>query len=500
MKSKSLKIEILFNLIITLSIGLLTFVVNKYFSEYMGAKELGLMRLFTQMITYLSLAELGLGTASTYALYKPLADKDINKVNIIISTIGSLYKKIGIFILVIGLLLNPIIPFFIKDKFLSGNIYLYWSLYVLNTAFTYSFAKYNILFTADQNFKLVRIIQGISRITSQCLQIFILLKYRSFTGFILLLILENLIQYIFYIQHYKKNYSYIKYVEDRSISLKKDLFNLFFHKIAGLIIFNTDYIIISKFISLTMVGIYSSYLIVVSIISTIIRILTNVISPKIGNYISKNNKEKIFKLWKKINIIFVFLGIIFTYMTFKLINSFIYLWIGKEYLLGTITVILIMINLFIIIIRIMTDIFKNGCGFFSDIHLPILEGIINLILSLILVQYLGINGVIIGTVASNIIIILIAKPILVFKECFDKDWKVYIKILLEYLILSTIVIFISEFIVNKFIEFNNIITWFDWIKTSIKLLIVTGTVSTIVFNWNKDFRENLKYMLINIKK
>lgn len=483
------------NLLITLSIGILTFTVNKYFANYMGARELGLMRLFTQMIAYLSLAELGLGTASTYALYKPLAEKNFERISIVVSTIESIYRKIALFVLVVGLVLNPLIPFFIKDNSLTKDIYLYWSLYVLNTSLSYGFAKYSVLFTANQEFEIVRIIQGISKIVSQGLQILILLKYQSFVGFISLLILENIIQYVFYKNYYKKNYSYIKKVKEREKSISKDLVNLFWHKIGGLIVFNTDYIIISKFISLTMVGVYSSYMMITNIIGTLIGIVTNVIAPKIGNFISKNNKANIFELWKRINIIFIFIGVISTYMTYKLINPFINLWLGKEYILTSVTVFLIMVNLFIQSTRVIIEIFKNGCGFFSDIHLPIIESAINLILSLVLVYYLGINGVIVGTIVSNVIIILVIRPILIFKVCFNENWKSYIKILVEYLILVMVAIYISEILIDRFIDIREIETWINWIKNSAKILLLITSVSFIVFCLNEEFRKNLKLVI-----
>lgn len=495
MKVKSIKTGIILNLLITITIGILTFSVNKFFAKYMGAKELGLMRLFTQMIAYLSLAELGLGTASTYALYKPLEEKNFEKINIVIATIGSIYKKISIFILIIGFILNPLIPFFIKDHSLTKEVYVYWSLYVLNTSLSYIFAKYTVLFTANQEFEIVRIIQGISKIISQILQILILLKYQSFIGFISLLILENIIQYIFYKIYYKKNYLYIRKVKEREKNIVRDLFNLFWHKVGGLIVFNTDYIIISRFISLTMVGIYSSYLMIINIIGTLVSVITNVITPKIGNFISKNSKENIFELWKKINIVFIFIGVISTYMTYKLINPFINLWLGTEYILTSMTVFLIMINLFIQSTRVIIEIFKNGCGFFDDIHLPIVEGLINLILSLILVQYIGINGVIIGTVVSNVVIIVLAKPILVFRICFNKSWKNYIKILIEYIILAILTIYISEILTKKLIDTKELITWISWITESIKLLVIVTIVSIIIFCFNEDFRKNLKLMI-----
>lgn len=492
MKSKSLKVGIILNLIVTLVIGILTFCVNKYFAVNMGGKELGLMRLFTQMVVYLSLAELGLGMASAYSLYKPLANKDIEQISVVVSTVGNIYRRISIFILIVGLILNPIIPFFIKDKIPLKEIYTYWTLYVINTSLSYSFAKFTVLFTANQEFEFVRIVQGISRILSQCLQIYILLVYKSFIIFILILILENFLQFIVYKLYYKKYYSYIKNVKKREKKIFTDLINLFWHKIGGLIVFNTDYIIISKFISLKMVGIYSSYIMVINIISIFIGILTNVLSPRIGKYISENTTEDIFNLWQQINIIFIFIATISTYLTYKTITPFLNLWLGKEYILSSTTTFLIMINLYISSSRVIIDIFKNGYGFFNDVHLPIIEGILNLMLSLVLVRYIGIDGVIIGTIASNICIILLAKPILVFKECFKKKWSVYLKILINYLVLMLITICFSEIIILKFIKLENINSWLKWIFMTIKFSLITTGVGIIIFYLNKEFRGVIK--------
>lgn len=290
MNKKIIK-SVYINLIITVLVGFLSFIVNKYFASYMGAEDLGLMKLFTQLIAYLSLADMGLSTASTYALYKPISENNKEKISLIISTIDSLYKKISFFIILVGLVINPIVPLFMKEKMNSNLIYLYWSMYVLNTAISYLFAKYSIIFIADQKFDYVRIIEGFSKVVSQLLQIWVLVKYHSFLGFISLLILENLIKYLFYRNHYRKDYGYIQRTDKSDKTIIKDLGNLFWHKIAEVIVFNTDYIIISRFISLSMVGIYSSYLMVVSIITMLVRVLINVLSPKIGAYIAINKKK-----------------------------------------------------------------------------------------------------------------------------------------------------------------------------------------------------------------
>lgn len=487
-----MKKEVFLNFIITILIGMFSFLINKYFAFYLGVQNLGLMKLFTQLLTYLNLAEIGLASASTYALYKPLAEKDYKQISIVINTITSLYNKIFLFILIIGLFLNPIIPFFIKEKMIDKNIYLCWSLYVISTALSYSFVKYSVLFIADQKFGFVRLIQGGSRIFCQLLQILVIIKLQSFLIFILFLILDNIIQYIFYKLHYIKNYNYIVKTEIKEKSITNNLKNLFWHRLASLVVFNTDLILISKFISLEIVGIYASYQMIIQMIMTIISIVLNVLKPKVGKYIAENSKENIFNYWKNLNVLSLLVSLLFSVCTYNLINNFIALWLGKDFMLSKLTVILILMNLFIQCFRGITDIFKDGSGFFDDIHLPISEAIINFIISIILVQYIGLNGVIIGTIVSNILIICIAKPILVFRRCFDRDIKDYIKIYGNYLILAIISLLSCNFIL-KFIPLKNINSWFDWIIQGIIIGSIIFIIVFIIFLSNKDFRKTIKF-------
>lgn len=480
---------LLINLFVTVSTSLGAFIINKYFVQYLGIEKLGLMKLFSQLLAYLNFAELGLVSASAYALYKPLLEKDEYKISIIMNTISSLYNKICFFILIVGILLNPIVPFFIKEK-IDSSVYLYWSLYVINSALSYTFVKYSVLFTADQNYYLVRIIQGISRICSQVLQLFSIIYLKSFLVFILFLIFENILQFIFFQFYYRKKYRYIFKTSEKDRTIVKNLKNLFWHKLAGLVVFNTDLILISKFISLNIVGIYGSYLMITQIIIIFVNIILNVLQPIIGRFIAKNSKENIFNFWKELNILFLFLSIFFTGGTFISINSFVKLWLGDKYILPVLTVALIMVNLFTQCFRGMIDTFKDGSGFFDDIHLPILEAIINFIFSIILLQFWGLNGVIIGTICSNISIVLIAKPILVFKKCFDKKTIDYIKIYLEYLLLIVISVIFINLIKSKF-NFINIFSWKEWIIQVLFFSIIYLPMLALIFLINKDFRKGV---------
>ncbi|WP_432205325.1 lipopolysaccharide biosynthesis protein (plasmid) [Cetobacterium somerae] len=478
------------NLIITLATSFLSFLTNKYFSEYMGAETLGLMRLFTQIIAYLNLADMGIGVASAYSLYKPLSEKNEYQVNLVISTVDYFYKRIAILILTIGLFFNLFLHKLIETNSYGYLLYIYWSLYVLNTAVSYVYAKYSILFTANQEYEKVRLIQGSGRVIFQILQIICLIKLQSFLFFIIVMILENLYLFLFYHRHYESNYN-IKKVKGIDKNIIKDSKNLFWHKLGGVIVFNTDYIVLSKFTSLVTIAIYSSYLIVYQMLITLIGILSNVLTPIIGKFVAENEKKDIYIKWQEMYVFYFYISTIFIICTYNLIIPFVKLWLGEEYILPNLTVILILINLFIQMTRGVTETFKMAEGFFDDTYAPFLESGLNLIFSIVLVQKIGLDGVIIGTIISNVVVILILKPILVFKRCFEKSGLEYLKISGIYFFLTGISIVLCQLLMEK-ILLNNIGSWLDWIFKSSLVGIISLFVVTIVFLLDGKFRKILK--------
>lgn len=486
-----MKKEVFINFILTILVNCTLFIQNKYFVEYMGLEMLGMMKLFTQLLVYLNIIEMGLGSASTFALYKPLANREYNKLSIIINTIESIYNKVAILLLGLGIFCAPILSFFIEVDNFSKIIYFYWILYVLNTVSTYLFIKYVILFTANQEFLYVKTVQSFSIVVFKILQILCIVKYHSFFIFIILMILDNLTQWVFFKIHYKKKYSYIIKTKERFNGIKNDIKNMFWHKVGGLVVFNTDLILLSKFTSLEIVGIYASYQMIVQVLKTIIDILTNVLSPKIGNFIALHTKLEVYNNFKKINIFYCFISTVFTYCMYILIDSFTILWLEKIILLNNFTLKLICFNLWVTLFRWNLESFKSGAGFFDDIKSPIIESIINLIVSVGLGIKLGLDGIIIGTITSNIIVILIYKPILVFKRCFDKNWKEYFKVYGNYLFLIIISLISLNFTIKPLIK-ENISSWLEWIIYAIKISSISLIVITLIFFINKDFRNLIK--------
>lgn len=491
-----MKKELFFNLILTFLLSIVGFIQNKYFISYLGIEMLGILKLFNQIFEYLNIIEMGSGAALSYALYKPFAEKNIKEISKIISTIKKTYNKIGIYLFFLGILCTPLLSFFIKIE--NPNIYIYWVLFLINTASTYLYIKYIVLFTANQEFIKVKFIQSISKIFYQIVQIIILIKYNSMYLYMGLLLLDNLTQYIFFKRHYKINYSYIYFTNEKYEGLKVDIRNLFWHKIGGLIIFNTDLILISKLVSIESVGIYASYIMIFQVLKTMINIIYNVLNPKIGKYIAQYDKKKIYVSFKNLNILFIFLGMVLIFPTSLLINDFIKLWIGKNYILSKKTLILLCINYYIDLVRWLINSYKSGSGFFDDIQSPILESTINLLFSIFLGLKYGLNGILMGTLISNIIIILVYQPILVFKRCFDKNIKEYIKIYGNYFLLILLSLIILNIII-KFFRKKVINNWLEWLMYAGTVSIVTVIVLFLIFLLNKDFRNVIKIYLLKYK-
>lgn len=486
-----MKKEIFLNLIFMILINLFSFIQNKYFVNYMGIETLGMMKLFSQLLAYLNIIEMGIGGASAYALYKPLAEKDYKKINIIINTMESIYNKIGIILFIMGVFCIPFIQFFINVDNFSKKIYLYWILYVSNTVATYLFIKYVILFTANQEYLYVKKVQTFITISFKLLQIIFIIKYHSFPLYIILLICDNIFQWIIFKKHCSKNYSYLEKTKERYEGIKNDIKNIFWHKIGGLVVFNTDLILISKFTSLEIVGIYASYQMILQVLGNVTAILKGILTPRIGKFIAKHTKEENYNYYREIDILYCYMAIFFTYSTFILIEDFIILWLGKDFILSRFTLKLICFNLWVNMFRWNLEMFKSGDGFFNDIKSPVFESIINFFVSIILGIKLGLDGVIIGTIVSNIIIILIYKPILVFNRCFNKNWKEYIKVYGSYFVITLTSIIVIQFITQFFIKLN-INSWGSWIIYAIQISIIILIIITVLFLSNRYFRKGIR--------
>ena len=488
---------------------ILSFITRTIFIKVLGELYLGVNGLLTNVLSMLSLAELGISSAISFSLYKPLAENDIRQISILMSFFKRVYSIIGCIVSLLGIIL-----FFFLDKIIPEynqipNLDIIYFLYLINTVSTYYVAYKEILITADQKaYKLTKINIFFTSIL-YIIQIIVLLVFKNFIFYLLTQFFIQITQKIATNKFITKEYEKVDYnikeklSEDTSGEIKKNVKAMFLHKIGDYCINGTDNIIISTFINVVTVGLYSNYLTLINMINTIITMIYNNITASFGNLLVSNNKEKSLEVFKKLDfsafILYSFFGILFA----NLGNIFIEIWIGNEYLLSQTTVVLLSFSFFFTGTRVASSVARNAAGLYDkDKFVPIIQSVINLVISIALSIYIGIDGVILGTIISSILPCFYRSYIL-YKNIFKKSYLTYLK---EYYI-KYILFFVFDVVLIVYISNKIAISGISGLLILTLLTIFIYLIGIIVvfkkyneFKYLLDIVKNfLKKFKINIR-
>lgn len=420
----------------------LSFFSRKIFLDTLGADFVGLTGTLQNLLGFLNLAELGIGSAIGYVLYKPLFDHDESKINEIISVFGYLYRWIGFIILGAGLILACFLPLIFPDtKFEMGIIFFAYFSFLTSSLIGY-FANYKqTLLGADQrNYVVTAYFQ-----TATIIKTLIQMACAYYTGSYYLWIVIELVFGIIYsfILNWKINqvYPWLR----SEVRLGKQLFKkypevmkytrqLFAHKIGGLVQYQAAPILIYSFVSLKMVAYYGNYSIIIDKIQALINSFFAGIEAGIGNLIAEGNQQKIEKVFWEINSIRYYIAGFVTFLVYHLINPFIALWLGQQYVLSQIVIIIILLNTYLRISNGYNASFLFGYGLFYDTWAPLTETAINIISAIIGGSIWGLPGVLAGNVISFLMIVCIWKPYFLYWKGFKKKSTSYWFTILSYLI------------------------------------------------------------------
>lgn len=502
MRSKKTLKNIKIDLVITLAIVLLGFVSRKIFIEHMGADFTGLMLLFVQLIGMINIAEMGVGTATASLLYKPLSENNHTVVRNILTGTSKIYRYISGFVFTIGIVTGVFVYLTIPSVAAIEYSRLFWLMYIVNTATSYLFAHYLILLTADQKYHATRTIQGGAKIVCISIQLIIIFFLKNFFLYILCESIFLIIQFLLFRRKVTKEYDYLLDAGDGDVQnefkqVKNKIKNVFFHKLGGVLVFNTDYIIISKFLSLSSVTLYSSYMMIFQALVMVANILGNSVTASVGNFLTQKSIIEKKQLWNKIIVLFFYIATCVTTVAIITISDFIRLWIGDEYVLDKVTLYVLAFNLFVLVSRVSLDIIKNASGEFGDIYLPIIEGGVNIILSIILVNKIGFLGVVIGTAFSNITIICLAKPAYLFQRVLHGTFSEFLTSMLKPITLGLISVCTIMSFSTLWQKTENFYQWF--LNASITLVCVVIAV-TAIFSLSNEFRYVIRKVISVLKK
>ena len=411
--------------------SILMFVCRTYFIKLLGAAYLGVNGLFSNILSMLSLAELGIGPAIVFSMYKPIADNDELHIAKLMNFYKSAYRIVACVVAVIGLVLLPFLNYLIKDTGGVENLRLIFILILSNTVISYFYAYKGSMLNADQKSYITVIFRNIFAVIQNIAQIIVLIITGNFILYLIVQIittfLGNFIQAIYVDKKYPflVKYKNEKIDKDERKSIMKRVQGMMMHKIGGFVLNSTDNLVLSKFVGLVAVGVYSNYLMIINLVKTYVSFFSSSISASVGNLIAKETKEKRYEVFNSIFLVYFWIYALCFIAFWVLFKPFMTWWLGSDYLLGSATLFVVLLNFYCYGIQECINTFTNATGMFWETrHKPIAECIINLGVSIFLASKIGILGVFIGTMASYVCTFWI-NPIVIYKKQFNKNVIVY---------------------------------------------------------------------------
>ncbi|WP_026694385.1 lipopolysaccharide biosynthesis protein [Peribacillus kribbensis] len=456
MRIKHSIINISAGLINQLIITSLSFVSRTVFINTLGIEYLGINGLFTNILAMLSLAEAGIGASIMYSLYKPIAENDQEKITVLMKFYKNAYLVIALIVLLLGLILMPFLGYFTNNSEVS-NVHLIYLIFLINTVAPYLFVYKNSFLNVSQKGYIVTGIYSVSSVISVCLKIAILHYTKNYILYLLIDCLITLINSLILVLIVNRKYPFLKKKPAASIDqetktkIVTNIKAIILQNIGSYLVFGTDNIIISSFVSVAAVGLYSNYNMIIEICRTFINQVFNNIYHSVGNLVAQESKEKIIKIYNVYNFLNFWLYSFFSIFLLVMIEPLITVWIGPKFLMSKAILVVLILTFYERGMRNAITTVKTTSGIFrEDKYAPLCQAAVNLAVSIILVESIGIVGVFLGTLVSALAVPFWTTPYFVYKKVFKLPMKQYLLRYLFYLIIGVGTCYITLILCNIF--------------------------------------------------
>lgn len=456
---------------------LFSFVSRTVFVNILGVHYLGISGLFSNIFMMLALSDLGMYTVMLYSLYKPLAEQDYRRVSALIRFYQKVYNVLAVVVFVLGILCIPILPYIIKDSVLSQKESIcYYILLLVNTSVSYLAISRSTLLRADQQMHIVQIVSSVSTFVLQISQIFVLLITKRYEIYLCIQVILTLGSN--FVQTYiaSKKYPYLteNYCKIDESGIKKEIVSnfraTFLYKIGNVLLNSIDNILISAIIGTAFVGYYSNYVTIFSMVNSFIMIFIQAIIASVGNYYATNDATNKYMLFRTLLLGFYAIATLCAMCYICGMDDFIRMWLGDAYIIGGRFALTVAISRFVFCIVHPLWITRESTGVFkSTQYVMILAAAINLLLSIILGNVVGISGIIIATALSYLLTVFWYEPIQLCKKVFKTSAKglfIYnirliisalpcfvVAVVLEYVHAKNFILLLFKFIFCAFVTF-----------------------------------------------
>lgn len=470
----------------------LSFVSRTIFIYLLNSDYLGVNSLFTNILTVLSFAELGIGSAIVFSLYKPIAEADKSKIQALMKFYRAAYWGIGLTILGIGLLVIPFMRYIVKDSpDIKENLILIYFLFLFNTSVSYFFSYKKTLITANQKDYIVQVYTRVFQLLRIVFESVFLLLTHEYLIYLVIQIIFTVFLNIVLSMKADKMYPFIREKNDNKLSEAetKSIFDnvraLFVYKFGSVILNGTDNIIISSLINISAVGIASNYTMLMNNVTNVIGQAINSLTASVGNLSVEGSGNQIRKVMHELLLLCVWLYGLIVIGFATLANDFVYLWLGSSYVLNQNIVIAILFSLYINGLQFAAYTFRTTQGLFKQSRwVPMISALVNIVLSIWWGKVTGLAGIFLATGISRLFTTTVVDPWLVYKHNFgQKPYEYYLKYALE-----TCGVIANLMLHLWLIPKVALPGWSGFIVKFFIVCITVNIVFLIEFGWTKDFK------------
>jgi len=411
----------------------LAFFSRKIFLDCLGAEFIGLTGMLMNIMSFLSVAELGIGTSIVYFLYKPLQEENHQKINEVMSMLAFLYRCIGGIIGLTGLVVSLFFPWWF-DRLSTGLPLVYFAFYAFlaSSAAGYVFNYKQLLVSANQKQYMVNAYFQTIAITQSLVQILLAWYYRNLYLWVAVGLLFTIIGIIVFNYRIRQLYPWLRInLKEGRQNLKKypevlhKTRQIFVQRIKNFILYRSDELLVGIFVNVTQVAFYGNYTIITSKLNFLVNILSDGMNAGVGNLVAEGNDQNTMKVFWELTAIRFFItgAVVFGLLLF--LQAFVVCWFGAQYRLSNLIVYLLIFNIFIFLSRGVVENYISAHGLFSDVWAAWIELVLNLSVTLCLAPFYGIVGILLGKVISVFFIAIFWKPYFLFSHGLKKSVSVY---------------------------------------------------------------------------
>lgn len=488
----------LLNVSVSVGFKILTMIIviftRRILIDTCGNEVNGLNSLYISIIGFLSVAELGVGSAITFCMYKPIVEENYDQVSALYHLFRKIYAAIGSTVLLSGLLLTPFLKYFAKDYAqLDVNLQLTFLLMLLSVVASYFFGAKTALINAYKDNYITNAIYFCGLILEYLLEIFVLLLTRSFAWYLMCKIISVLLQWM--VTSWITEKKYRKIISNRQRvdpetrkNLVRSIKAMFMHKVGYLLVNSADSVIISMFVGVIVLGEYSNYTTVLTTLAGVLSLVFSSLTSVFGHVYMSQSKEITQKYSEMFHLLNFVIGVVSHLGYYAIIDNLVAVLFAEELIVAKSISFVITLNGFVQFMRHNTLTFRDATGaFYNDRWKPLVEGLLNIVLSVLLVKKIGVTGVIAATIVTNLLLCHIIEPYVLYRNSFETSpRKFYLKNYSMMILFVVLLVFLDR----NMVETGN--HWTELFINGFMSVGISGCGCALVFLVDKETRRFMK--------